>query len=345
MTTNKPTADGQASDKDQTDQHDHNNNDDEEQPTKLTSGPTVEFSVVFDEVDAADADTSDRDTSDADADAGRSSDGTVTHKSSPVAIVSVSGTKNTNEDEADKDESDDTASELDADLDTADEDDVLLRSYPTFAFDHVTVINRKSNRRLLDEVNWSFYERTLTAIAVDDSDEEQHTALLATLGGFRAPDTGEITLKSVALNSFDTSELRGHRITLIPRHFDLRNDLDAVSNLVLAMDASGRTFLKPKPRIARELLDEVGFQEEIEGVRAGQFHEADRRRIGIARAFALESTVTVIDGPTEGLEDDDRKAILDLLNRLAHSRDPRRCVVMVTSSDKDMDAADQVVKL
>ena len=230
-------------------------------------------------------------------------------------------------------------------FETGHEDDVLLKAYPTFAFDHVTLIEKKSKRRLLDDVSWPFYEGSLTAISIHTADDEQRVALLGALSGFKRPDHGEVTLKSVSLNNYEPAELRGYRITVIPRLFDLRDDLDAVSNLVLAMDASERTFLKPKPRLARELLDTVGFEEPVESLPASQFTLVDRRRIGIARAMAVESTVTVLDEPTQDLDEAGRKAILDLLRGLAKSREPRRSVIMVTSSDDEIDAADRVIEV
>ncbi|MCH4209397.1 ATP-binding cassette domain-containing protein [Bifidobacterium sp.] len=232
------------------------------------------------------------------------------------------------------------ASRLDREIGSRRSDDILLRSYPTFALDHVTVRNRKSGRTVLDSVQMPFYAGKLYAVAVDD--DEQRADLLAVMGGFIRIDGGQVMLKSVNINELEINEIRGHRIGLLPQRFALREDLDAVANLVYAMDASGRTFLKPKPVLARELLVSVGCAVAHTGVPVRDLAEIERRRAGIARAICCEATAIVIDEPTAGLSDDEANAVLALLAKIAHTGDPKRCVIMLTSDDADIEAADAV---
>lgn len=219
-------------------------------------------------------------------------------------------------------------------------DDILLKSYPTFALDHVTVRNRKSGRAVLSSVQMPFYAGQLYAVSVND--DEQRTALLAVMGGFVRPDSGQVMLKSANINELEINEIRGHRIALVPQRFALREDLDAVANLVYAMEASGRTFLKPKPVLARELLASAGCDDVHAGEPVRELSEIERRRTAVARAICCEATAVVIDEPTAGLGGDETKAVLALLATIAHTGDPKRCVIMLTSSAADIDAADTV---
>lgn len=237
----------------------------------------------------------------------------------------------------------DLASQMDHRLDRDDADDILLTSYPTFALDHVTVTNRKSGRHVLENIQWPFHDGMLYAIALDD--EEQHQALFGILAAFTRPDSGQVMLKSTDIAQTDILQIRKYRIGVIPQRYDLRDDLDASGNIQYAIRASGRTFLKPASAIARDLLGAVGFSSASTGIAVRDLSDIDRRRAAIARAISCEAPVIIIDEPTSDLDAEDRRSILALLKSLAHSRDPRRCMIMLTSEQSDMDAADQVYEL
>jgi ABC-type lipoprotein export system ATPase subunit len=232
------------------------------------------------------------------------------------------------------------ASRLDKEIVSRRDDAMLLKSYPNFALDHLTVTNRKSGRSVLDDVDMAFHAGQLYAVFVDD--EEQRTALMSVMGGFTRADSGQVLLKSANINELEIGEIRGHRVGMVPQRFALRGDLDAVANLVYAMDASGRTFLKPKPQVARDLLSRVGFEDIHAGVPVRELPAVDQRRMAIARAISCEASAIIIDGPTLGLDDAQSQEILSLLVTVSRSRDTRRSVIMLTSSDVDCDAADIV---
>ncbi|MCH3975758.1 MAG: ATP-binding cassette domain-containing protein [Bifidobacterium tibiigranuli] len=232
------------------------------------------------------------------------------------------------------------ASRLDKEIVSRRDDAMLLKSYPNFALDHLTVTNRKSGRSVLDDVDMAFHAGKLYAVFVDD--EEQRTALMSVMGGFTRASSGQVLLKSANINELEIGEIRGHRVGMIPQRFALRGDLDAVANLVYAMDASGRTFLKPRPQVARDLLSRVGCEDIHAGVPVRELPAVDQRRMAIARAISCEASVIIIDGPTLGLDDAQSQDILSLLTTVSRSRDTRRSVIMLTSSDADCDAADIV---
>ena len=64
------------------------------------------------------------------------------------------------------------------------------------------------------------------------------------------PESGHLMNRSAEYLSLEPLELRGHRIGLVPQRFAVRGDLSPLRNLVYAMDASNRNFLKPKPVLA-----------------------------------------------------------------------------------------------
>lgn len=224
-------------------------------------------------------------------------------------------------------------------------DAFFFKANPTFALDHVTVTNRKTGRNILDDLSLSFHAGATHAVLVDAEDREQHQTLLATMVGMVRTDRGNVMHKSTNLSDVEPVEMLGHRIGFIPQRFAFRPDLDAKSNVLYAMDASNRNFLKPKPVIARELLKRVGFDEVTSGLAVGEVSELNQRRVAIARALSCEAEVIIADEPTAGLDADDAAVVLDLLKKFKRDADRKRAIIVVTTNPEVADAMDHSVEL
>ena len=205
--------------------------------------------------------------------------------------------------------------------------------------------NRKTGRNILDDLSLSFHAGATHAVLVDAEDREQHQALLATMVGMVRTDRGNVMHKSTNLSDVEPVEMLGHRIGFIPQRFAFRPDLDAESNVLYAMDASNRNFLKPKPVIARELLKRVGFDEVTSGLAVGEVSELNQRRVAIARALSCEAEVIIADEPTAGLDADDAAVVLDLLKKFKRDADRRRAIIVVTTNPEVADAMEHSVEL
>lgn len=224
-------------------------------------------------------------------------------------------------------------------------DAFFFKANPTFALDHVTVTNRKTGRNILDDLSLSFHAGATHAVLVDVEDREQHQALLATMVGMVRTDRGNVMHKSANLSDVEPVEMLGHRIGFIPQRFAFRPDLDAESNILYAMDASNRNFLKPKPIIARELLKRVGFDEVTSGLAVGEVSELNQRRVAIARALSCEAEVIIADEPTAGLDADDAAVVLELLKKFKRDADRKRAIIVVTTNPEVADAMEHSVEL
>ncbi|WP_417193327.1 ATP-binding cassette domain-containing protein [Bifidobacterium pullorum] len=233
---------------------------------------------------------------------------------------------------------------IDREVKVGDEDLNLLRAYPTLSLHDVTYRDRKTGRTPVEHLTCAFASGTVSAILVPDGDDMARTAMVGLLSGLLMPESGHLMNRSAEYLSIEPFELRGHRIGLVPQRFAVRGDLSPVRNLVYAMDASNRNFLKPKPVLARELLLASGLDETLLDNRVDSLNEVDRRRVAIARAVCCEAEIVVLDEPLDGLEDGERDTIMELLRGIAHG-DPKRCVVVVTQDAAVAESADQTVTL
>ena len=233
---------------------------------------------------------------------------------------------------------------IDREVKVGDEDLNLLRAYPTLSLHDVTYRDRKTGRTPVEHLTCAFEAGTVSAILVPDGDDMARTAMVGLLSGLLMPESGHLMNRSAEYLSIEPLELRGHRIGLVPQRFAVRGDLSPLRNLVYAMDASNRNFLKPKPVLARELLLASGLDETLLDNRVDSLNEVDRRRVAIARAVCCEAEIMVLDEPLDGLEDGERDTIMELLRGIAHG-DPKRCVVVVTQDAAVAESADQTVTL
>lgn len=236
------------------------------------------------------------------------------------------------------------SSRIDKELKRSKAASIHLKSYPTFSMNKVTVTDKKSGRHVLDRMTQAFYAGHVYSVLLPDNDRVLHETLMGVMSGIIRPHDGNVMNKSANLLELEPGEVRGHRLGLVPQQYAVRDDMSAERNLVYAMDASGRTFLKPKTVIARELLHKVHFDVDTPNAPVGKLDVVEQRRVAIARAIACEAEVLIADEPTGGLNDDDSVEILQLLTSLTHG-DPKRCVIILTESEAVANIAETIIKL
>lgn len=309
--------------------------------------------VVDEDTDDVDDETTKVDTASAPAPADGGADVVAANADHVNAMLSLATPRESTDDESSPDyiETPRSASSatavsthIDREVKVGDEDLNLLRAYPTLSLHDVTYRDRKTGRTPVEHLTCAFEAGTVSAILVPDGDDMARTAMVGLLSGLLMPESGHLMNRSAEYLSIEPLELRGHRIGLVPQRFAVRGDLSPVRNLVYAMDASNRNFLKPKPVLTRELLLASGLDETLLDNRVDSLNEVDRRRVAIARAVCCEAEIVVLDEPLDGLEDGERDTIMELLRGIAHG-DPKRCVVVVTQDAAVAESADQTVTL
>lgn len=316
-------------------------------------GTVDNIDVVDEDTDDVDDETTKVDTASAPAPADGGADVVAANADHVNAMLSLATPRESTDDDSSPDyiETPRSASSatavsthIDREVKVGDEDLNLLRAYPTLSLHDVTYRDRKTGRTPVEHLTCAFAAGTVSAILVPDGDDMARTAMVGLLSGLLMPESGHLMNRSAEYLSIEPLELRGHRIGLVPQRFAVRGDLSPVRNLVYAMDASNRNFLKPKPVLARELLLASGLDETLLDNRVDSLNEVDRRRVAIARALCCEAEIVVLDEPLDGLEDGERDTIMELLRGIAHG-DPKRCVVVVTQDAAVAESADQTVTL
>ncbi|HKD76403.1 MAG TPA: ATP-binding cassette domain-containing protein, partial [Ktedonobacterales bacterium] len=108
--------------------------------------------------------------------------------------------------------------------------------------------------------------------------------------------------------------------------FHLVPNLSALENVILPMEISGSSGLLHRER-ARDLLIQVGIDENRHEHRPAKLSGGQQQRVAIARALANDPAVILADEPTGNVDSKNSKRIVTLLRELAHRG---RTIVVVT---------------
>ncbi|WP_161522275.1 ATP-binding cassette domain-containing protein [Bifidobacterium xylocopae] len=215
--------------------------------------------------------------------------------------------------------------------------------YPVLELRHVSLRSREkgSIAMVLDDVSLAFRIRRTHLVRAGSP--ERVEALMALLSGLAAPTEGTVLFRGTDLRQIEAWDYRGHQLGVIFAHDALRRDLSAIENLAYTMDASGRTFLKPKDTLAREILEEMNFPERLEQRPVRELSRLDYMRAALARAVSCEPDVLLAQEPMFGLDQTEADTIRGLLRKCARRHD---CAVVMLCTDGDApEAYDQVLTL
>jgi putative ABC transport system ATP-binding protein len=170
------------------------------------------------------------------------------------------------------------------------------------------------------------------------------TTLLSILGCILRATEGRLELLGEDVTSLPEKELpriRRGAIGFVFQGFNLFPTLSAAENVGLAMDVRGIRGNLAKQR-ANELLLEVGLQDRKHAFPA-DLSGGQKQRVAIARALAGDPPILLADEPTAALDSTSGRAVIELLQRLAHRHG--RAVVMVTHDPRVLSYGDRILHL
>lgn len=170
------------------------------------------------------------------------------------------------------------------------------------------------------------------------------TTLLSILGCILRATGGRLELLGEDVTSLPEKELpriRRDAIGFVFQGFNLFPTLSAAENVALAMDVRGIRGGVAKQR-ANELLLEVGLQDRKHAFPA-DLSGGQKQRVAIARALAGDPPILLGDEPTAALDSTSGRAVIELLQRLAHHHG--RAVVMVTHDPRVLSYGDRILHL
>jgi len=144
------------------------------------------------------------------------------------------------------------------------------------------------------------------------------TTLLNLIGGLDTPTRGKIFLEGrniSMLSDNDLAEIRRERIGFVFQFYNLLPQMTAMENVMVPLHFSGKLSRRGKRKKAMDLLRLVGLDERAHHT-PSELSGGEQQRVAVARAFANDPAICVLDEPTGDLDSKTGVMILNLLRDL-----------------------------
>jgi putative ABC transport system ATP-binding protein len=169
------------------------------------------------------------------------------------------------------------------------------------------------------------------------------STLLNLIGGIDKPDTGEVWVDQLQVNTMSENALakwRGQQIGIVFQFFQLLPTLNALENVILPMELRN-SF--PNQRRARALaaLGRVGLSDRSTQL-PSELSGGEQQRVAIARALANEPPILLADEPTGNLDSETGKRVIELLLELNQTG---KTIVLVTHEELLARAARRMIRV
>lgn len=169
------------------------------------------------------------------------------------------------------------------------------------------------------------------------------TTLLNIIGGLDKPTSGTMYVDGKDTSDFkdsDLDEYRNEKIGFVFQEYNLLAEMDALSNIRLALDIR-KVDRKVSEKIALDMLEVVGLSDKAHS-KPNQLSGGQCQRVSIARALVGNPSVILADEPTGALDSKSGYEVMDILEKISKEK----LVIMVTHNEKlALKYANRIIRL
>jgi phospholipid/cholesterol/gamma-HCH transport system ATP-binding protein len=154
------------------------------------------------------------------------------------------------------------------------------------------------------------------------------SVLLKLIIGLQKPDSGSIHIHGQEIPSSDVEALNEMRkgMGFLFQHAALYDSLTVEENVAFPLRRHTRMSTSERGSRVKELLAGVGMEDELKKM-PSDLSGGMQKRVGLARALALEPGILLLDEPTAGLDPITSREIDDLILKLQEESDVSSIVV------------------
>ena len=168
------------------------------------------------------------------------------------------------------------------------------------------------------------------------------SSLLMLAGGLERASSGEIEILGQVITEMSEdrlSKLRRNNVGVVFQSFHLIPTLTALENVATPLEIS---FSKNPNKHAIMALDRVGLSHRADHY-PSQLSGGEQQRVALARAYVSNPKILLADEPTGNLDEENTKAIVDLLFEIKNENDT--ALILVTHSRELAKKCDRIIKI
>ena len=129
------------------------------------------------------------------------------------------------------------------------------------------------------------------------------------------PDTGEVWVEGQEVTRLEEAEINELRkkMGVVFQYAALFDSLTVFENIAFRLLRDFRMPAAQAVEVVKKKLELVGLKEDLLDLKPAQLSGGMRKRVGLARAIAVEPEIILYDEPTSGLDPVSSEAINDLI--------------------------------
>ena len=181
-------------------------------------------------------------------------------------------------------------------------------------------------------------------VAIKGGTGSGKSTLINIISGILSPSEGSISIDETLIGKENLKNWQKN-IAIVPQTIFL-NDSTILENIAIALDINSIDLKKVKnaSKVAKidtfiESLPNKYYQKV--GERGVRLSGGQRQRIGIARAIYRDTEVIILDEPTNALDTETEKLVMDSISKL----DKNITLIMISHSDTSLEFFDKIIDL
>ena len=169
------------------------------------------------------------------------------------------------------------------------------------------------DRKVLVNVNLQVYAGE-TLVIIGRSGVGKST-ILKLMAGLAMPDSGEVWIEGEEICHLKEDELNELRkkMGVVFQYAALFDSLTVFENIAFRLLRDFKMTRRDAVEVVRQKLELVGLKDDLLDLKPAQLSGGMRKRVGLARAIAVNPEIILYDEPTSGLDPVTSEAINDLI--------------------------------